>query len=239
KKKKKKKKKWSKICKKKKELNPEKVESAPPKKPWYRQIFFKLEGTTYLETPFDKKFAVYCSHCRHYIGEGQKGNINDYFALFGEYQIIDEEDKMLMTKLLHRQSICPNCYRPFSEETKYFRWQVLLEILSFYVFMVFLWIPLVISLLIPALLDRIWTSCKSLRISQSQGSNVLQNTEIEMNHIDFDYQEKVKQIVNKNISRESNIVDTSGEDGNNSPNVDDVFTTDELETLIKSFQTNH
>ncbi|ETO24934.1 hypothetical protein RFI_12214 [Reticulomyxa filosa] len=93
---------------------------------WYENILLQIEEPAYIDSPFDQRFAEFCRHCRHFVGS-HKGNIRDYFELFREYQMLDESDKELTTKLLYRRIICPVCFRPLGPRSKYFRWQVILE----------------------------------------------------------------------------------------------------------------
>ncbi|ETO30790.1 hypothetical protein RFI_06328, partial [Reticulomyxa filosa] len=148
-----------------------------------------LDRRKFIENPFDR--PDHCRHCRHYIGDKQ-GGIHDYFELFQEFQIIDDADKELMKKLLYRRSVCPVCFRPVTDGSKYHRWQVMLEVLSFYVFLLFVWIPLIILLFIPALLDRFWSNIKTLQKPQSETTDALINADIDLEHIDFEYKEVVR-----------------------------------------------
>ncbi|ETO31843.1 transient receptor potential-gamma protein [Reticulomyxa filosa] len=164
-------------------------------------LFLSLKGRKCVENPFEK--PDHCRYCRHYIGD-KKGNINDYFELFQEYQIVDDADKDLMKKLLYRRTICPICFRPFTEGSKYHRWQVMLEVLSFYVFLLFIWIPLIIFLFIPALLDRFWAHVKVLQKPQSETTNALINADIDLEQIDFEYKEIVRSKLSTTTQKQIN-----------------------------------
>ncbi|ETO22318.1 Radial spoke protein 3 containing protein [Reticulomyxa filosa] len=204
-----------------------------------RSLFVPLQQTTIMDSPFDQKFAVYCQYCRHDT-DSATGDINDYFELFRQYQMIDEADKALMKKLLYRQTICPNCFRPYTTESRFFRWQVIMEILSFYVFMIFIWFPLIIFLLIPALLDRIWISVKSLRISQGQGNELLTRPDIDMDHTDLEYKDTVREII-KNAKASENGANTATANETNASReeTEDVMLgPNEIDEMIQEMQAN-
>ena len=112
----------------------------------------------------------YCRHCRHSLKIKQKDKalgdtkknepIDPYFNLFKHYQLLDEDDKKLIRLRLNKRNICPHCYRVYKSDIedndkrkkKYAlsRFQVVLEVMSYYVFIFFIWWWLVIVLLVPA-----------------------------------------------------------------------------------------
>eukprot|EP01083_Nonionella_stella_P061283 159736_1 len=100
--------------------------------------------------------ARYCQYCRCYMRVN--GDISRYFKLFVNYRL-DEADVKFMKSLMQNAGICPQCYRPYRiyEETesgvksnRLYRWQVMLELLSFYVFMIVVYVPLTILIALPA-----------------------------------------------------------------------------------------
>ena len=102
--------------------------------------------------------ARYCQFCRCYMRIN--GNISHYFKLFINYRL-DEADVKFMKSLMQNAGICPQCYRPFRvyentstgmKTNRLYRWQVILELLSFYVFMLVIWFPLIFLITIPALI---------------------------------------------------------------------------------------
>eukprot|EP01084_Bolivina_argentea_P111712 199268_1 len=100
--------------------------------------------------------ARYCSFCRCYMRVN--GNISHYFELFINYRL-DEADVRFMESLMSTAGICPQCYRAYrkydgnNKTNRLYRWQVILEILSFYVFLLCVYIPLIILIAIPAAYD--------------------------------------------------------------------------------------
>ncbi|ETO06184.1 hypothetical protein RFI_31211 [Reticulomyxa filosa] len=187
--------------------------------PWYKKILLRLEYPAFNDNPFDRKLAEFCRYCRHFVGS-HKGNIKDYFELLQEYQTLDESDKELMTKLLSRRSICPVCFRPFGSNDKYYRWQVILEVLSFYVFMCFIWIPLIILLFFPALFDRFWSNIETLQKPESKTTDTLINADIDLEYIDFEYKATVRGVMMKNNDTSTDL----------SVAIDDAVLEDEMES---------
>jgi len=107
--------------------------------------------------------ARYCQFCRVYMRVN--GNIAHYFKLFVNYRL-DEADVKFMQSLMQNAGICPHCYRPYRiyektengiKSNRLFRWQVVLELLSFFVFMVVLWLPLIILVALPALFGALFS----------------------------------------------------------------------------------
>eukprot|EP01084_Bolivina_argentea_P244248 409225_1 len=101
--------------------------------------------------------ARYCQYCRCYMSVN--GNISHYFKLFVNYRL-DEADVKFMKSLMQNAGICPQCYRPYRiyevtqtgiKSNRLYRWQVVLELLSFYVFMLVIYVPLTILIALPAL----------------------------------------------------------------------------------------
>ena len=81
--------------------------------------------------------------------------------MFVNYRL-DEADVKFMKSLMQNAGICPQCYRPFriyaTTETgmvtnRKYRWQVVVEVLSFYVFMVVVYCPLLLLIALPGLLN--------------------------------------------------------------------------------------
>merc|ERR1719206_1208946 len=108
--------------------------------------------------------ARYCQFCRCYMR--QNGDISRYFKLFVNYRL-DEADVKFMESLMQSSGICPQCYRPYRiyETTstgmitnRLYRWQVVLELLSFYVFMLVIWAPLIFLIALPGIFDALFNA---------------------------------------------------------------------------------
>jgi len=107
--------------------------------------------------------ARYCKFCRCYMRIN--GNISHYFKLFVNYRL-DEADVKFMKSLMQTAGICPQCYRPYriyeatstgTKTNRLFRWQVILELVSFYVFMMCIYLPLIIFIALPALSNALFS----------------------------------------------------------------------------------
>ena len=94
-----------------------------------------------------------------------KSDISHYFKLFVNYRL-DQSDVNFMTSLSRSAGVCPQCYRPYriyeATETgmktnRLYRWQVILEIVSFYVFMAMIWFPLIVLISLPALFNALFS----------------------------------------------------------------------------------
>eukprot|EP01084_Bolivina_argentea_P307706 531894_1 len=106
----------------------------------------------------------YCQFCRCEIIEN--GNIDNYFALFDGYRLDKDDVKMIKNNMMDR-GLCPKCFRPFKlysdgSSNRLAKWQVIIEIVSFYVFILFLYCPLLIFLCLPALLVGFWSFIQNL-----------------------------------------------------------------------------
>lgn len=100
------------------------------------------------------------------------GNIDDYFNLFDGYQL-DQEDQKVLRQIFATRNLCAKCYRPYKKfsdgsSNRYQRWQVTIEILSFYVFILTAWWWLVIVITVPALLVGLWGRIQSVADSSKQ-----------------------------------------------------------------------
>ena len=86
--------------------------------------------------------------------KSENGDIQIYFDLFRHYRILDDDDKKLMKHLLKNRKLCPICFRPYSgNNDRYYQWQVILEIISYYIFIILIWLPLLILLSFPSLIS--------------------------------------------------------------------------------------
>ena len=88
-----------------------------------------------------KRREQYCRHCRHSL---KRGDIDKYFELFKHWQLLDEDDKKLLRLRLNKSNICRHCFRSYKSITKgsrmgLNRFQVELEVLSYYVFRLTIW----------------------------------------------------------------------------------------------------
>ena len=111
---------------------------------------------------FDRK---YCQFCRINMAENV-GDISNYFNLFRGYRL-DEDDVKIIKNIFENRGVCSKCYRPYKlyhdgSSNRLARWQVIIEILSFYVFLLILYWSLLLFLCLPALLVGLWTQIQSL-----------------------------------------------------------------------------
>eukprot|EP01083_Nonionella_stella_P162243 532414_1 len=119
------------------------------------------------------KRRTFCRYCRQDM-QHEIGSIQTYFDLFRHYRILDEDDKRLMKHLLKHKLLCPICFRPYSgDDDRYYKWQVMLEIISYYIFCVALWFPLLIVLSVPSLFS--WCNKKVL----NEGEVIYWNHKVE------------------------------------------------------------
>eukprot|EP01083_Nonionella_stella_P080159 220125_1 len=99
--------------------------------------------------------ARYCSFCRFFMCEN--GNISNYFELFLDYKLDEADTKFMKSLLQNDTGICPKCYRPYKKynekSNRLYRWQVILELISFYIFMIFLYLPLILWIAFPAIVN--------------------------------------------------------------------------------------
>merc|ERR1712228_254669 len=95
-----------------------------------------------------KNSKRYCRYCRNDMRLCDSGNIDDYFDLFRYHgQILDEVDIKDMKRLCDDYDyvhLCPHCFRPYilwseNDSNRHSRFQIMLEIISFYVFIVFMY----------------------------------------------------------------------------------------------------
>lgn len=91
---------------------------------------------------------MYCRFCRNRVRVN--GDIAVYFALCRHYKAVDESDQRLLVHSLRGQRVCPFCFRPIPWRRETTRCQVTMEIISFWVFMIVGYLPIVIALAIPA-----------------------------------------------------------------------------------------
>ncbi len=74
-----------------------------------------------------------------------------FFIIYNIYKL-DETDTKFMERLLQKDcGICPKCYRTYVD--RMYRWQVILELISFYTLMIFLYMPLIVLILLPAIFN--------------------------------------------------------------------------------------
>ena len=85
--------------------------------------------------------------------------------MFRNYRL-DSRDKKYLIALAQPNGICPECFRPYLNNDidtehatdRYYRRIVVLETISFWVFMIAMWLPLVLIIAIPAA----WVKFKNL-----------------------------------------------------------------------------
>ena len=98
----------------------------------------------------------------------RSGNIDDYFKLFPDHgQILveaDINDMRSMCEDWEHVHLCQHCFRPYimwdkHESNRHSRFQIMLEIISFYIFMIIVWIPLLVLMIVPAFVVYAYTTC--------------------------------------------------------------------------------
>lgn len=98
---------------------------------------------------------------------GQKGDIAKYVRLITNYRL-ENEDVTLVKRLLQDTGICNKCYRPYKEfadgsTDRLNRSEIQLEVVSYWVFRVFVHIPMMIAILIPAIIVGTMTFATKLK----------------------------------------------------------------------------
>merc|ERR1712048_428144 len=101
------------------------------------------------------------------------GDINDYFDLFRYHGLcLDEADIKEMRRLTLDEAVnfCPHCFRPYilfdktsiyyRDSNRHSRFQIMLEIISFYVFIIICWVPMAILMIFPAIIMYVYSQCK-------------------------------------------------------------------------------
>merc|ERR1719242_2441814 len=93
-----------------------------------------------------------------------------------------------MKSLMQNAGICPQCYRTYRiyevtstgmSTNRLYRWQVILELLSFYVFMLVIYAPLIILIALPGILDALLNAIdegrKSSKIISGQRASIIKD----------------------------------------------------------------
>ena len=149
-----------------------------------------------------------------------EGNIDDYFTLFNYYQLLDEADKKLIRNMLINRKLCPHCYRPYiyynGKSNRLSRWQVLLELISYFVFRVFIWIPLCFILFLPALFSWIIHWFKQLGKSDYYGADL--DMENNIYDIDPEYVHSIRDTIQTQERESGNNNDNGNNNNNNNTN---------------------
>eukprot|EP00484_Ammonia_sp_Unknown_P014069 CAMPEP_0197080372 /NCGR_PEP_ID=MMETSP1384-20130603/214092_1 /TAXON_ID=29189 /ORGANISM="Ammonia sp." /LENGTH=484 /DNA_ID=CAMNT_0042519255 /DNA_START=85 /DNA_END=1539 /DNA_ORIENTATION=- len=163
----------------------------------------------------------FCRYCRTMITKS--GDIDDFFELFINYRL-DEDDVKLMKRLMHHTGVCPKCFRPYktwSDGTtdRLQRWEIQLEIISYYVFRIFVHIPMILILTLPALIGGLqsWISNitkDSHKISEDESEVTKQRNVSSDEH----YRSLVQNVINQELQQDIDRVST------------------QIETLDKKFQ---
>lgn len=146
----------------------------------FRDTFWEESSSSSRKCTRSEK--IYCRFCRNRVNIN--GDITVYFALCQHYRALDESDKRLLLNMLQNKIICPFCFRPITfyedtrDSTRLWRWQVLMEIFSFYIFMVVAYIPLTIILAIPSIISgikcyRLNIGDENVSVGHLHGNNVI------------------------------------------------------------------
>ena len=155
----------------------------------------------------------YCRHCRHSLSteDGQKnGKIDRYFELFKYWQLLDEDDKKLLRLRLNKRNICPHCYRTYKSDPSdndkrrkkhgLSRFQVILEVMSYYVFKILIWWWLFPLLSIPAAFTLLfkWLNHDYHEHRSKINEQIIGN----VSNTDPEYRLKVEQVIKEYNNRE-------------------------------------
>jgi hypothetical protein len=136
-----------------------------------KKPLFKTRSNRIPNHNFDSRF---CKFCRWNLTDGDRMTIEYYLHLFEERgDHIDPDDQKYMIDLLASADqfgldyvklceLCPNCYRPFLVDDRgnpdaVDKMLFMLEVISYIVFMMFVWWLLVIVLWVPANISKLST----------------------------------------------------------------------------------
>eukprot|EP01083_Nonionella_stella_P075424 205042_1 len=121
-----------------------------------------------------QRSAKYCRFCRCYMRDSVPGSLQYYFSLFRNYRL-DSRDKKYLIALIGPNGVCPECFRPYlrrcnkntSESIfatdRLYRRIVILEMISFWVFLVVMYVPLIIVISLPAVLGSLYEKINRAR----------------------------------------------------------------------------
>eukprot|EP01083_Nonionella_stella_P028404 78220_1 len=174
-------------------------------------IFERLPNTTFCgrsSNNWSKNSRRYCRFCRTDMRDVISGDIAKYFDLFRYHgHIVDDADIQLMRELCGDRNyvhLCPHCFRPYivwqNDSNRASRFQIMLEIISFYVFLILVWIPLSILMILPA--SWTWIARKCGEISKPRaftGDDVLADIELKNK-----YQKQANQEIVANVIQRHN-----------------------------------
>eukprot|EP01084_Bolivina_argentea_P241321 405153_1 len=144
--------------------------------------------------------AKYCRFCKCYMRETIPGTIGYYCNLFRKYQIDEAEQKMVAV-LVASNGICPECFRPYKKKrhegsnatNRLHRRQVVLEVLSFYIFMITLYFPLLVLFAIPAVLTELYRKLTNVHNVKLDPRRRYRNIDIIR---DFDDEKELRDAIN-------------------------------------------
>jgi len=151
----------------------------------------------------------YCQFCRCYMTAS--GDINNYYALFDGYQL-DDEDKKQLTQIFANRTLCAKCYRPYKKfpngaSNRYQRWQVTIELLSFYVFIFTLFVPLLVVITLPALFQGLWSRIQDISDSSkhvtAKQSATADGTPSPRKSGESSYRSQIRKIIEEELTSES------------------------------------
>lgn len=103
----------------------------------------------------------YCRYCFYRIDVTEMATEKIFERYLHLNRSVDDEDVRLMKKLVRNHYLCPKCFRPYRLRTKdgriydpdrYDYVDVLIESISYWMFIVCLWWPLLIIFCIPAMI---------------------------------------------------------------------------------------
>eukprot|EP01083_Nonionella_stella_P180387 643133_1 len=177
-----------------------------------------------------RKYKMYCRFCRNRMIS--KGDIAIYLYLYRHFKALDESDKALLIHLSNDKILCPSCFRPVKfytnklnydgDSQRLWRWQVAQEIISFYVFMMVAYLPLLLLLAIPALFS--WCGARftswSSNFTNDSETNAKYKQQVQLNgdNVIFgnNYKSNEYKHVSHTIHREyGNFIKTKQNEGSN------------------------
>ena len=158
----------------------------------------KRTSVTHEFEPFQKDHCRFCRNAMKIKSDGS-GIVKNYFELFNYYAMLDGADKDMISNMLINRNICEYCYRPYirypnGDTDRLYQYQALLELLSYVVFKLFIWIPMLVALLIPAGISKLNSWCR--HYAKEQETNKLRLLEYDED-ITLETFEKNSQFINK------------------------------------------
>jgi len=134
----------------------------------------------------------YCRYCRQPITD--KVKIENYFDLFTKQ--LDPDDKDFIEKRLKDDILCQTCYRPNKQCDRSSHFKVILEIISFWLWVIIFYLPFAIIFSILALIEKIGHKIMK-NYSQTYSTNDINFNDIKYYDVDKELISKIKQATSK------------------------------------------